>query len=123
MPLLITHQGRLISHPHYPPIPCDNSVLYLEGFAGLVRADFLGQHPLPVFRMNRPNPVLLVDHLRLWRISENGVVLWAHISNGFGIIGLERLLYVGDGRDLLHERPVTSLSLRGEDFKFLVGFL
>src|SRR5829696_1296642 len=84
---------------------------------------FLRQHPLSVIGMYYPEPVLLVDDLGLWRVSEYGLVLWADVSHGFWIAGLEGLLHVGDGRGLLHESPVASLSLRGVGFKFLVGFL
>src|SRR5688500_9494210 len=123
LPILIAHQGRLIAHPHHPAIPRDDAVLHPERFASLVSPSFLRQHPLSVIGMHCAKPVFLVDYLRLWRVSEYGLVLWADVGDGLWIARLEGLLYVGDGRDLLHEGPIASLSLRGVGFKFLVGFL
>src|SRR5918998_5875520 len=111
MTLLIAHQRGLIPHPHHPAVPGDNAVLHPEGFAGLVRPGFLGQHPLPVFGVQRPEPVLFVDLLRFPGIPEHRLVLGAHVSYGFWIAGLDGLLYVGYGRNLFHERPVAGLGL------------
>src|SRR5215204_4426098 len=61
--------------------------------------------------MHCAEPVFLVDHVRLRRVTEYGLVLWADVSHCFRIAGLDGLLYVGDGRGLLHERPVASLGL------------
>jgi hypothetical protein len=55
--------------------------------------------------------MLLVDHLRLWRVAEYGLVLRADVSHGLWVAGLQGLLHVGNGRGLLHEGPVASLGL------------
>src|SRR5215204_6667957 len=109
LPFLIAHQGRLIAHPHHPAIPCDYAVLHPEVFTSPVSASLFGQHPLPVFGVHYPVPVVLVDHLRLRTVSEYGLVLWADVCHGLWIAGLEGLLHVGDSRSLLHESPVASL--------------
>src|SRR5215204_5819072 len=111
LPFLIAHQRRLIAHPHHSAIPCDDAVLYVEGLTSLVSASLFGQHPLPVFGVHYPVPVLLVDYLRLWRVTEYGLVLRADVCHGFRIAGLEGLLHVGDGRSLFHEGAVASLGL------------
>src|SRR5215204_3936587 len=96
-----------------------DAVLYLEGFAGFVRSNLLGQHPLSVFGMERPEPMLLVYHLRFCRVPENGFVLGAHVGHSFGIGGLKRLLNIGDCWDLFHKCVVEGLSLPQSPLRLL----
>jgi hypothetical protein len=64
-----------VVHPHHAFVAGDQAVLHPVGLAGIVDSDLFGEHPLPVFGMQHPEPVFLVDHLRARGITEHGLVL------------------------------------------------
>src|SRR5918993_5030978 len=104
---LIFNHNRFVTHPHYPPVAMEHTVLRRDDLARLDGPFVLGPHPLAVVGMNYTPPEIRVLAL-LGRITRQGLYLSAHVHCG---IGAPDLLDVDDRWHPLDERAVPGFGL------------
>ena len=93
------HEDRLVVDPNGPAVTVDHPVLRPERLARLVGTGILGQHPILVFGVEAPLPVVDDAQPLLLRVAEQVLDLGAHVKS---LVWIADLLDVGHGGDLLH---------------------